>query len=154
MNILALHMVTVYYIFLSPSCLSLPYALAYQVSKKKYIAFLVALVLTNTDTLAQAHIGACGHLGQAAGRDYLALVFFLLAFSFLLQGRFFLYWVAFLIGFLAHLSQGLFAFILLLPISYLATKKVRFVAFNCLSFGLIMLGLYIYQTQGPASLVR
>jgi hypothetical protein len=124
------------------------YLLALHISHSKINAFLVTFLLVNTDFLAMAHVGACGHLGQTAVRDYLALGFFLFAIYFLFERRIYLYWLCFLIGFLCHMSHGLMAFCILLPITLLSVESIRFKFFHILSFGFIISCIYIYQSIG------
>jgi|GEM_PF-7041991 len=143
---------SILYIFIAILFIIAVYALAYQISNRKYIAFFVALLITATDTLAMAHVGAVGHLGQGAVRDYLALVFFLFSVYFLFEHSYYLCWISFLIGFLAHLSEGLFVFIMLMPLIYLVSKNIKVLAFYFLSISFIMLGLYLYQSQSAVPL--
>ena len=115
-------------------------------------AFVITLVIVNTDALAMAHIGACGSLAQAPGRDYMALGFILLGFYFLLESRLYSYWLCLYVGFLLHLPHGSFAFALLLPLTVLRARNPRFIIFHLASFGLTVAGLYGYQSTGGTPL--
>jgi len=115
-------------------------------------AFVITLVVVNTDALAMAHIGACGSLAQAPGRDYMALGFLLLGFYFLLESRLYLYWLCLYVGFLLHLPHGSFAFALLLPLTVLRARNRRFITFHLVSFALTVAVLYGYQSTGGTPL--
>jgi len=115
-------------------------------------AFVITLVIVNTDALAMAHIGACGSLAQAPGRDYMALGFILLGFYFLLESRLYLYWLCLYVAFLLHLPHGSFAFALLLPLTLLRARNPRFVIFHLVSFALTVAVLYGYQSSGGTPL--
>lgn len=128
------------------------YLVALHFTRSSIKAFLIALVIVNTDALAMAHIGACGSAAQAPGRDYLALVFILLGFYFLLESRLYAYWFCLYAGFLLHLPHGSFAFALLFPLTVLRARNARFIGFHVVSFGLTVLSLYAYQATGAPSL--
>lgn len=128
------------------------YLVALHFTRSSIKAFLIALVIVNTDALAMAHIGACGSAAQGPGRDYLALGFILLGFYFLLESRLYSYWFCLYIGFLLHLPHGSFAFALLLPLTVLRARSLRFTAFHVVSFGLTVLSLYAYQATGATPL--
>ncbi len=115
-------------------------------------AFVITLVIVNTDALAMAHIGACGSLAQAPGRDYMAVGFILLGCYFLLESRLYSYWLCLYAGFLLHLPHGSFAFALLLPLTVLRARNPRFIIFHLASFGLTVAGLYGYQSTGGTPL--
>lgn len=128
------------------------YLVALHFTRSSIKAFLIALVIVNTDALAMAHIGACGSAAQAPGRDYMALGFILLGFYFLLESRLYSYWFCLYLGFLLHLPHGSFAFALLFPLTVLRAKSARFIGFHVVSFGLTVLGLYAYQSTGATPL--
>ena len=139
---------TVLYVFIAALFSVALYLFAFRVSSSRIIAFFITFLVINTDVLAMGHVGACGHLGQTAGRDYLALAFFLLAIFFLMKDRAYLYWLFLMIGFLSHLSDGLMAFAVLLPYTLIYTGDRRFKIFHVSSFCLITLALYAYQSIG------
>jgi hypothetical protein len=128
------------------------YLVALHFTRSSIKAFLIALIIVNTDALAMAHIGACGSAAQGPGRDYMALGLILLGFYFLLESRLYVYWFCLYIGFLLHLPHGAFAFALLLPLTVLRARSARFIGFHVISFGLTVLILFAYQSTGAAPL--
>jgi hypothetical protein len=128
------------------------FLLSRHVTGSSVAAFAITLVIVNTDALAMAHIGACGSLAQAPGRDYMALGFILLGFYFLLESRLYLYWLCLYAGFLLHLPHGSYAFALLLPLTVLRARNRRFLVFHLVSFALTVAVLFGYQSTGGTPL--
>jgi len=143
---------TILYVIIAIVVVISIYLLALHISHSKIIAFFVTFLLVNTDVLAMAHVAACGHLGQTAARDYLGLGFLLLAIYFLLEKRPYLYWLCFLVGFLCHMSHGLMAFFILLPMTWLSENKIQFKTFHTVSFCMIMISIYFFRSIGSETI--
>jgi hypothetical protein len=124
------------------------YYLALHLTGSKLKAFVIAFILLNSDVLAMAHIGAAGSSAQGPTRDHLALGFFLFGLYFLLKHRLVAYTACLYVGFLLHLTHGVFAFLLFLPLTFYQTRSIRFILFHGGVFALTALGLYAFQATG------
>lgn len=122
------------FIFILSLVIISTYLVSLHISRSKIKAFLVTSLLFNMDILAMSHIGACGHPGQSAGRDYLGLGFVLLGIFFFLKERYYLYWTCLLVGFLFHMSHGFMAFLVLLPLTLTSRSSNKFKIFHVFSF--------------------
>lgn len=126
------------------------YLLALHWTASRMKAFLISFIVIISDAVAMGHIGACGSLAQAPSRDYLALSLFLFAMYFMLNGKYFLHSLFLFAGFLFHLSHGMFAFLMLLPLAYRQANDVKKFIAHVSGFALLAIGLYLYQSASGA----
>lgn len=136
----------VLYVVIATLMATAVYLLALHWTESRSKAFLISFVVIISDAVAMGHIGACGSLAQAPSRDYLALSLFLFAMYFLLNGKYVTHTLFLYVGFLFHLSHGIFAFLMLLPLAYWQTNDVRKFLAHIAGFAVIAMGLYLYQS--------
>ena len=128
------------------------YLLALHWTRSRLKAFVVAMLMVNTDVLAMAHIGACGSLAQGPARDYMALGPILLAAYFLLERRPYAYTACLYAAFLLHLPHGIYAFALFLPLTALRILDRRFLVIHGCLFLATALALYAYQSSASVAI--
>lgn len=139
---------TILYILLALTFIAAIYFLAFVNTKSVSASFLIAMLLANTDFLAMSHVGGVGHIAQSSfARDYVALSFTVLSYYCLSKSRYYLFTLFIIVGFLFHMSDGLFAFVILLPVAWQTIQSKKYVTLHVALFSTLVLGIFIYLSQ-------